>query len=128
MAIVLSEEDEHRFVEVVNVAIAVLLGAFSLVMENRRGDIAVLLSCLEQAIGKVDVLAIHEKVLVEQSALLEGGTAKEHECTADDFDRVLLFLVKILHIVSSEDTTSREKSAKSRHLAKSHKRGWDASS
>ena len=41
MAIVLAEEDVHRFVEYLDVAICVLAGAFALVVEYACGDVIV---------------------------------------------------------------------------------------
>lgn len=80
MAIVLAEEDVHRFVEYLDVAICVLACAFALVVEYACGDVIVAVTGLQQSVGEVDVLAVHEKVLIEQSYLVEEGAAYEHEC------------------------------------------------
>ena len=48
--------------------------------------IPVLPAALQQTIGQIDILALHEEVLVEESHLVEGLTTEHEERPADDLD------------------------------------------
>ena len=55
-------------------------------MQNLDRQIPVLIPSLQNTVGQVDILAIHEEVLVEESHLVEGLTTEHEERPADDLD------------------------------------------
>ena len=65
VAVMLAEEDEHGLIENVDVTIVGLLGGLTLEVDDGERQVPVLPAALQQTIGKVDILAVHEEVLVE---------------------------------------------------------------
>ena len=118
----LSEEDEHGLVKRVDVAVTALVGRFALIVDDGRRDIPVAVSCLEKAVGEVDVFAIHEELFVESPRRLQCLVAAEHERSADNLNLCGMVLVEIAHIVLSQSAAFREQAAQSGHFAKCHPR------
>ena len=119
VAEVLAEEDEHGLVENADVVVSALVRTLAFVVEDGSGHIEVFEPGLEDAVGEVDVFAVHEEVFVEQAALPEGAAACEEAGAADDFDFVDVVRVEILHIVTPEGAALGEESAEAGHLAES---------
>ena len=65
MAIMLAEEDEHGLIEHMHIAKRGFLGGLTFIMDDVVGQIPVLPSTLYQAVGKVDILTIHEEVFIQ---------------------------------------------------------------
>ena len=116
----LLEEDEHGVVEDVHVAKRVLVRALALVVQDGIGYVVVLVAILLEAIGEVNVLAIHEVVFVEASRLVERTVARQEECPRDDVYLHGLFLVQIAHVVLAKRAALGEEVAQARHLAHGH--------
>ena len=78
-----SGKNEHRFVKDQHIIQRPLLGAFSLVMNDRSPRIIVVLpTSSEQAPAEVDVFSVHEVLLVQQTNLIQCFTAHPHKRTA----------------------------------------------
>ena len=103
MSEVFLEEDDHGLVEGIDVAYGVFLCALPLVVEDLGGDVVVLESRAQNSIADVYVFAIHEECLIEESYLVEGRAADEHEGAADYLYGGDGVLIEILHVVASED-------------------------
>ena len=71
----LAEEDKHGMVEHVDVAIVRLACRFSFVVCNGQRQISVLETAFQQTVTKVDVLTVHEEVLIQQTYLVESRVA-----------------------------------------------------
>ena len=115
--VVLAEEETHGLVEGIYVAVGALNGALALVMEHAGGNEVVLVPALEDAVGEVDIFAVHEEVFVEQAHAVEGGTAKQHAGTGDDLYLAGLLLVEVAHVVAAEDARAGEEGGETGHLA-----------
>ncbi len=75
------EEEQHGLVEHVDVAVGVLLGAFSFVVDDRGGVVIVLEALLQQPAREVYVLAVHEERFVESPGLLQSLFRGKHKCS-----------------------------------------------
>lgn len=100
MTVMLAEENQHGLVEVVDVAVVGLVGRLALEVGNLKGQVPVLPATLEQAVGEVDVLAVHEEVLIEESHLIEGLTSQQTEGAADDLDASGLVPRQMAHVIA----------------------------
>ena len=122
----LLEEDEHSVVKDVHVAKRVLVRALALVVQDGIGHVVVLVAILLQAIGEVNVFAVHEIVFVKASRLVERTVARQEKCPRDDVYLHGLFLVQIAHVVLAKRAALGEEVAQARHLAHSHPRRGQA--
>ena len=128
VAVVFAKEDEHGLVEDVDIAIGLALRALALVVEDAAGQVPVFVAPLEHAVAEVDVLAIHEEVLVEQSDLVERLSPQEAVGAADDLDGVGLVPRQIAHVVSAQPSAVGEALAEPRDLVEGgERRGQSAS-
>ena len=65
-------EDDHRVVKHENIVQAALFRAFAFIMNDPRfGEIVVLITCLGDAVRKVDIFAIHKELLIEQAGFIK---------------------------------------------------------
>ena len=71
-------------------------------MQDAQGLVVVLVSALQQAIGQVDVFAVHEKVLVQQAGLVERRPPHHAKGARDHVDGISFAAVQITHVVSSK--------------------------
>ena len=62
--IMLAEEDEHRLIEDMHIAETGFLRALSLIMQDIQRQKIVVITALQHTIGKVDILSIHEEILI----------------------------------------------------------------
>ena len=116
-AIMLVEENEHGLVEHVHIAETALHRTFSLVMQDGAGQVIVFPSSLQQTVAEVYVLAIHEKVLVEQSYLVERLSPHHVEGTGNHLDGIGLIRIEIAHVIAAKKAAFGKKRPQSRHLA-----------
>ena len=114
---VLVEEDEHGLVEDMDVAERRLLRAFALVVQDGGGDVGIAPAGQQEAVGEVDVLAVHEEGFVEQPHLTDCLAAHHEEGSADDLDAVGLRARQVAHVVAAEATAVGKEGAEPRHLA-----------
>ncbi len=70
--VVLVEEYKHSVVENMHIAKATLDSALPFIVQYRLWKIPVLPPSPQESVAKVDVLAIHEKVLVEMTNRIES--------------------------------------------------------
>ena len=69
MAEMLSEKDKHGFIKDVYVAVGTFMCAFAFVMKYGGRAIIVLKPFQQHAVGKINVFAIHEELLVKSPTL-----------------------------------------------------------
>ena len=81
----LDKEDEHCLIEHIGITETGLDGAAAFEVHDVERQVPVHVTVTEQLIAEVNVLAIHEIVLVKQSHLEEGLAPQEAESTADHF-------------------------------------------
>ena len=74
----------------------------------------------------IGIFAIHEEVLVEQSAVLQGFAADKHTGSGYYLDRGGLVLVEVPHVVPTECVTLREQGIEARHFAEGSEGCWYA--
>ena len=96
----LAEEDEHGLIEDMYIAERRLLGGLALEVDDIGGVVPVLPAALQQTVRQVDILAIHEEVLVEESHLVEGLTTEHEERPADDLDATRLVPRQMAHVIA----------------------------
>ena len=127
-AIMLPEEDEHRLVEHMHVAERRFLGTLAFVVNNPDGHIPVLISPLQYAIREVDILTIHEEILIQQPHLVEHASAYHHERSAHHLYPSRLIPRKVTHVVMAESRMPGITPAQPRHLVECrHRRRQSAS-
>ena len=97
----LDKEDDHRLIEHVGMAEAGLDGATALEVYNVERQVPVLITVMQQLIRQVDILAIHEVVLIEQPYLLEGRMTQKVESTADHLYATGLVPRQPTHVVAT---------------------------
>src|SRR5690606_29130150 len=68
------------------------------------------------AIAEVDVLAVHEEILVQQAHLVERSFPQEHAGAGKDLDRGGLVLRKMAQMVAAEKLALREQTSKADDL------------
>ena len=119
VAEVLLGENLHRTIEHKHVVDAGFLGALALVMDDARlGKIVVLVAALRDAIRQVDVLAVHEKSLVEQAHLIQGLAPHQHESAGQNLHFVDLIVGEMAHVIPCKTLAVREKLGQAKHLVK----------
>ena len=79
VTIVLTEENQHGLIENVDITETGLLRRLALVMNDTARHIPVLVTCLQDSVLQVDILAIHEEILVQETNLIECLTTQHHE-------------------------------------------------
>ena len=92
------------------------MGTLALIVQDGRGDIPVLIPSLAQAVTKVDILAIHEEVLVEESYAVECLTPQHAEGSADDIDAHGLIPRQEAEIVAAKASALGKARAQAGHL------------
>ena len=92
-------EDEHRVIEHVHIAHRVLVRALALVMDHRRGQEPVLVARLDDAVTQVDVLAVHEEILVKAAQLLQHAGAAQHVGARQDVDALRLLVAQVAQVI-----------------------------
>ena len=105
-----------------------LLRRLTLIVQNLRWQIPVLVAATQQPVAQVDVLAIHEEVFVEKPHFINRYTPQEAECTADDLYLCRLVPRQIAHVIVSEATATGEARTKSAHLVEGHSRRGQSTS
>ena len=105
-----------------NIAEARLLGTFTFVMQNINRQIIVLITTLQDTVRKINILAIHEEILIQQAHLLQGFTANHTESTAHNLNGSRLIPWQIAHVIMSETAMPRKPAAQTHHLIESHHR------
>ena len=118
--IVLAVEDEHGLIKDPHVAHRVFLGALALVVDDFHRQKPVFVACQHHPVGEVDVLAVHEKVLVEAAHLLQQGRAAQHEGTGQDVDAVWLSVVEVAEVIAREPPRARKQRRQPENLAERH--------
>ena len=98
----LAVEDEHRVIENPHVAHRVLVRALALVMHHRRRQEPVLVASLDDAVTQVNVLAVHEEILVKTAQLLQHGGAAQHIGARQDVDALRLLVTQVAQVILGE--------------------------
>ena len=98
----LAIEDEHGVIENPHIAHRVLVGALALVVNHGRGQEPVFIACLHDAITQVDVLAVHEEVLIKAAQILQHAGAAQHVGTRQDVDALRLQVTQVAQMVFGE--------------------------
>ena len=112
----LLEEDEHSLIEDVYILERRLLRALTLVMKDLDRQVPIMVSPLEQSVRQVDILAIHEKILIEQPHLVDGRTAQHAVSATHHLDLSRFVPRQITHVITSEPPALGEMLAQSGHL------------
>ena len=118
MAHVLVDEDRHRLA--LEVEDAQRLGATALpseVDDFGGGHVVDLPAGRMDAIAPVDVVPVHEVVLVHHSHLIHGFFAHHHAGSGKDLDLADLLRIQVGHVVVPEARMVGKEAAQSRHLA-----------
>ena len=112
---------DHGFVKHKHIVYTTFFGAFTFVM-NDFGfrKIVVFITTQYQSITQINVFAIHEKILVQQTNLIQGRLTQPHIRTRQHINGVDLMLVQITAMVFAEYFTRREKGGQTKYFIKSH--------
>ena len=112
-------KDLHSAIEDKHIIDAGLLGALTFVMDDTcLGEIVILVTTLRDAVRQVDVLAVHEKCLIEQPHLVQSFLSHEHEGTGQNLDLVGLIVGKMTHVITGKAFAVREEFGQTEHLVK----------
>ncbi len=83
----LGSEQQHGTVEHQHVVQAAFFGAFPFVVDDAgRGEVVVPPASLDQTPAQVDVLTVHEELLVQQTHIVQGLLPHPHEGPRKDVD------------------------------------------
>ena len=83
------------------------------------GKVVVVVPCLCDPVGEINILSIHEKGLIEQSGLLQGLLPQEHKCTCQHIHLVgMLSLSRYPRWYFPNRPGLWEKGRESEHLVK----------
>ena len=77
---------------------------------------------LPDPVTKVEVLSIHEKVLIEIPNNIEYASPHHHARTAEGIDFSLCILIQVGEVIAPENTARRKKAAQAEYLRQSHER------
>lgn len=110
--IVFAQEDKHRLIEDAHITQRLGFGTLSLVMKNTQRQVVVFFPGKCHTVREIYVFPVHEKVFVEQTAPIEGGTPQQHECSREHIDTICAVLVEKPQMITSEATTVREQFGK----------------
>ena len=121
LAIMFVEENEHGFIEHMHITVAALFRAFALIMQDKAGKIIILPSTLKQTVAQINVLSIHEKVLIEQANLVKRPFANHIECTRNHLNGIGFLRIKVSHIITAKNSAVGEKRTQTGHLAETGK-------
>ena len=103
-------EDEH-------IIDAGLLRAFALVVDDAcLGEIVVLVTALRDAIRQVNVFAIHEKGLIQQTNFVECLLPHEHESTSQNLHFVGFVVREMPHVIACKAFAMWEELGQAKHL------------
>ena len=117
----LAGENLHRIVEHNYVIYTAFLGTFTLVVNDcRLWEIIVVVAAQSNAVRQVNVLAVHEKCLVEQTYFLQGLGTQKHKCTRQHINLVDFVLVEISKMVFAKLFRLREKFRQAENLVERH--------
>lgn len=105
-----------------NIAEARLLSTFTFVMQDIYRQIIVLITTLQDTVRKINILTIHEEILIQQPHLLQGFTTYHTESTAHNLYLCRLIPWKITHVIMTETAMLRKPAAQPHHLIESHHR------
>src|SRR5574344_1537915 len=117
-----SEEDKHRLIEHMHIAEARLLSTLTLIMQDGRRKIIIVITSLQNTIRKIDILAIHEEVLVQITHLIDGFLSQQTEGSTHHLYPSRFIPRKCAHIIMTETVTFRETGTQTYHLVESHHR------
>ena len=122
MTIMLAEKDEHGFVKHMGVAIRTLVRALAFVMHNRRRHIVVLIALLDEAVGQINVFAIHKEGFIKTAAFLNRPARRQHESPRQNLYRIGLLLVQITLVITTKGLRLWEQRRQTAHLAERNPR------
>ena len=123
----LPRENLHRLVKDIDVVQTPLLRALPLVVDDARlREVVVLVAALQDPVRQVDVLAVHEIVLIQKPHLVEHRPTHHHEGAAEDLHLVGLVLADVRGVVGPEFLRFREEFRETEELVERRRRVWDA--
>ena len=117
LAEMLLVEDNHGLVEDVDITDGAGVLALPLVVEDGLGHIEILPPSLQQPVGEVDVLTVHEERLIKQSHLIECLAAKHHISPTKYLYLGRFLPVEETHVVAVYDAVTGKETVKTRYLA-----------
>src|ERR1051325_7956537 len=122
----LSRKNEHGIIKHEHIIHAHFFCAFPFVMYNTGiGEIIMPVTGQTYSIGKIDVLAIHEKCFVEKPGLIQSFFPEEHERAAQYIHLVCLFLIEIAEMILPEFLRLRKESGKTKDPVKCYERSGE---
>ena len=117
VAKVLLGKNLHGTIEDENIIDAGLLRAFALVVDDARfGEIVVLVTALSDTIRQVNVFAIHEKSLIQQTNFVECLLPHEHESTSQNLHFVGFVVREMPHVIACKAFAMWEELGQAKHL------------
>ncbi len=93
-------ENYHGAVEDKHIINAAFFGALAFVVDNPSvREIIVLITCLHNSIGQIDVFTVHKECFIEQSNFIQNTFTHHHESTTQDFNLVGFKFAEIAQVV-----------------------------
>ncbi len=116
---VFSCKNDHGLVEHFHIVEASLFGAFPFIMDDGgAGEVIVIVPGFGNPVGKIDVLPIHKKGLIQQSGLIQSLFAHKHKCTSQHIHHMGLLPVQVTQVVLSKAFRFWEERRETKHFIK----------
>ena len=122
---VLLGKNDHRSVKNEYIIDGTLFGAFAFVVNDFRfRKIIVFIATELNAVGQIDVLAIHEKCFIQESNFLQGFFPHQHKRTAEHVHFIRFEFTQIPQVIASKTLRFWEKLGQSENLVKRYLGRW----
>ena len=96
-------KEDHGLIKNADVVDTAFFSAFPFVMDDAGiGQVMVAKTTLLDAVGKVDVFAVHKKLLVQQAYLVQRCFAHEHKSPRKDIYLVVFIFGKKPQVITIE--------------------------